>query len=229
MNEENNAVSNNEAFENLLRTVRPASPSNAEETFFEAGWAAALKQHGVLEVEKQCEHPLGKRLVQNKRPAVVGWSTFSSGLAAGLAAGILASMIWLRPIDNGSNDERLPGTNITERAPHITVPQSAEQIASSEQRGSRQTSEPTPEEKSALFVWDTISWLTHLTIGVSDLPAINQEPKKLTARFVDTKQLNDALRWTSLRGDASAPTGTDSPSVILKYQPMQADSIQDFL
>jgi hypothetical protein len=235
MNEDNNAMSNDEAFENLLRTVRPTSPCNAEETFFQAGWAAALKQQGLLGVEEQCEQPLGKRLVlgkqpvQDKRRVLGSWSTFSSGLAAGLAAGLLASVIWLRPVDSGTNNRGVASTK--NAAPEQSTPrtQSTEQIVPSDKTSSRNSTELTSEKESSPFVWDSVAWLTQWATGARDQPAISDSPKRLTARFVDTKQFNDTLRWTPSRGDASASTKADSPSIILRYQPMQAESVQDLL
>ena len=235
MNEDNNAISNNEAFENLLRTVRPAAPCNAEETFFQAGWAAALKQQELLGVEELCEQPLGKRLVlgmrpvQGKRPVLGSLSTFSSGLVAGLAAGLLAAVIWLRPIDSGTNNEGVAKTKIAAPTQPAPGTQSTEQIVSSDKRSSRHSTELTPEKERNPFVWDSVAWLTQWATGSRDQPAISESPKRLTARFVDTKQLNDTLYWTPSRGDASAATGADSPSIILRYQPMQAESVQDLL
>ncbi len=229
MNEDNNAISNNEAFESLLRTVRPASPCNAEETFFQAGWAAALKQQGLLAVVEQDEQPLGKRLVMGNRLVMGGWSTFSSGLVAGLAAGLLAAVIWLRPIDSGANDQRVAEEKIGTPVQPSVGAQSMEQIVPSDKTSSRHATERKPQKESNPFAWDTVAWLTQLATGASDQPAISDSPKRLTARFVDTKQFNDTLRWTPSRGDASASTEADSPSIILRYQPMQAESVQDLL
>ncbi len=229
MNEDNNAISNNEAFENLLRTVRPASPCNTEETFFQAGWAAALKQQGLFGGEEQCEQPLGKRLVLGKQPVLGSWSTFSSGLAAGLAAGLLASVIWFRPIDSGTNNQGVASKKNAAPVQPAPRTQSTEPIVSSEKTSSRNSTELTSEKESNPFVWDSVAWLTQWATGARDQPAISDNPKRLTARFVDTKQLNDTLRLTPSRGDASASTGADSPSIILRYQPMQAESVQDLL
>jgi hypothetical protein len=231
MNDDNHAMMNDESFENLLRSARPAAPSNAEETFFKAGWAAAVQHLQASASEPSAALASAESSQANaanaRRFGFGRWPSFSSGLAAGLAAGLMASMIWLRPTSEPSTESMVAAPTSSPTAQpvpgHPTMPR---QVVSDLPSRSQER-ESSSLTSNNVLVWNGVEWLSQWLTTGADQPPIIVEPGRLTSRFVNTQQLNDSLRWTTFSNAASDVSPSQAPSDVIRNRPMQAELIED--